>query len=115
MPHAMRVVWIAGLTVVAAIMAQLQFDRQALQDLEIGQWVGATFRGNLQVQEVVQALGGDDPAGALGEARQLVRHRPVPAEHLALLAQACFKADEVETAALAVHIAVQRGWRDPIA
>jgi hypothetical protein len=44
----------------------------------------------------------------------LVQRRPVPAEYLTLLAVAQAKAGEEQAAGLAIQIAGQRGWREPV-
>lgn len=110
-----RFVWILLLAGIAIVTAQLQLDRQALRDPELGEMVAEPFKGNAQFTTARAALAADDPAFALEQARKLVARRPVPAEHLTLLAQAYVKAGEIEPAAQAVQIAAGRGWRDPVA
>ena len=52
-----------------------------------------------------------DPAEALPLAERLVRHRPVPAANLELLAIAAAEADQMEKAGEALQLAARRGWR----
>lgn len=42
----------------------------------------------------------------------LIERRPVPAEHLSLLASAQFRAGERDRALITVQLAARRGWRD---
>ncbi|WP_349513855.1 hypothetical protein [Erythrobacter sp. NFXS35] len=72
-------------------------------------------RSYAQTQIAALAAGSDSGALAVEEARRLVRRRPVPAEHLTLLAIAQIKAGQAEQAGTTIQIAGQRGWRDPVA
>jgi len=110
-----RIIWLAGLACAAAITAQLQLDRQSLRDRETAALVAAPFRANAQFDVARKALYGDDPQLALAEARRLIHRRPMPAEHLTLLAQAYAKAGDARMATLAIEAAALRGWRDPLA
>ena len=52
-----------------------------------------------------------EPAEALPLAERLVRHRPVPAANLELLAIAAAEADQMDKAGEALQLAARRGWR----
>ncbi len=110
-----RIVWFAGLLALAVVTTLLQLDRQSALDPALAPLVPQPFRGYAQVQIAAAAAAGNDPARALDEARRLVRRRPIPAEHLTLLAVAQTKAGQAEQAGLTIQIAGQRGWRDPLA
>lgn len=56
-----------------------------------------------------------DPAVALATARELVRRRPIPAEHLSLLAIAEERSGHREQSVLLIQLAARRGWRDSLA
>ena len=109
-----RVIWIAALVVIGVITAQLQFDRQSARNPGMVDMVAVPFRGYSQPSITAAALLSDDPSYGLIEAQRLVQRRPLPAEHLTLLAQAYAKVGDLETASLAIQVAAQRGWRDPL-
>jgi hypothetical protein len=110
-----RTIWVFSCVVLAFITIQLQFDRQAAREPVYTGLVLDPFRANAQFNLTAVALYRQETATALAEARKLVMRRPVPAEHLTLLAGAFYQGDELEPATLAVQFAAQRGWRDPIA
>lgn len=93
----------------------MQLDRQAARDPAYARYVLDPFRANAQLAIAASAVRGTDPETALSEARKLVARRPVPAEHLTLLAEAYSQNDAMEPAARTVQLAAQRGWRDPLA
>ena len=110
-----RILWLAVLSALAAVITILQLDRQAEATPALAAMVPEPLRGYAQAQVTLTATEAADGAAALEEARRLVRRRPVPAEHLTLLALAQTKAGMPEPAGLTIQIAAQRGWRDPIA
>jgi hypothetical protein len=110
-----RVVWIATLAIVAVKIAGLQLDRQTRRTSAIAQGVPELFRSAAQFPIAANALAGPDPVLALSEAEKLVSRRPMPAEHLRVLAQAQFAAGEYNQGPLTIQYAAQRGWRDPLA
>lgn len=110
-----RTAWLAILTVLALIMAGLQLDRQTRRTSSIAQGVPEMFRSAAQFPIAANALAGPDPALALAEAEKLVRRRPMPAEHLRVLAQAQIAAGDYNQGTLTIQYAAQRGWRDPLA
>ena len=61
--------------------------------------------------ETAEALEAGYGAEALAEARALVRDRPVPAEHLLLLATAELRAGNAGGFEQAMRLATERGWR----
>lgn len=110
-----RVLWIAALLGIAVATAALQVDRQSEAAPQLAPLVPAPFRGYAQVQIAAAALDQDDPAAALDAAKELVRRRPMPAEHLTLLAAAQARAGGADAAVVTIQLAAQRGWRDPVA
>ncbi|MFN3990817.1 MAG: hypothetical protein ACK4IS_11215 [Erythrobacter sp.] len=108
-----RVAWIVVLALVGVITAQLQIDRQSDREPDLASLVAEPFRGYAQRAITREALLGDDPARAVAEAQRLVARRPVPAEHLALLAQAHVKAGQADRGPALIASAALRGWRDP--
>ncbi len=110
-----RTLWLAALLGIAAFTSALQFDRQSEAAPQIAPLVPAPLRGYAQTQITAAALERDDPAAALAEAKELVRRRPMPAEHLTLLAVAQARAGEADAAVFTIQLAAQRGWRDPVA
>jgi hypothetical protein len=73
------------------------------------------LRNYAQLPIAAAAVEGTDTAAALAEAETLVRRRPMPAEHLTILAIAQAKAGEAEPANYSITLAGERGWRDPVA
>jgi hypothetical protein len=110
-----RIIWFAALLGLALLTTFIELDRQSEATPMLAGLVPEPLRGYAQARVAGEAAEGDDAALALAEARRLVRRRPVPAEHLTLLALAQTKAGEVEQAGLTVQIAAQRGWREPLA
>ncbi len=109
-----RIVWLALLFGVALVTIGVQLDRQARVSPALASAVPEPFRAFAQSRIASSAVLGDDPARALSEAERLVARRPIPAQHLRLLASAQFKAEQVESGSQTVQIAAQRGWRDPL-
>ena len=110
-----RILWFAVLAGVAIVTIGVQLDRQARKSPTIADGVPEVVRSSAQLAVAARALSGDDPQFALAEAEKLVRRRPMPAEHLRLLAQAQFGAGMADESALTIQYAAQRGWRDPLA
>lgn len=110
-----RIIWLAGLLAIAVVTIAVQLDRQAAMNPELARLVPGPFRAYSQTHLAAAASEGTDPARALEETRTLVRRRPVPAEHLSLLAVAQTKAGMEDAAVMSVQIAAQRGWREPLA
>jgi hypothetical protein len=110
-----RILWITALLGVAGITTALQFDRQADTTPSIAPLVPTPMRGYAQTQIAIAELEANNPAAALAAAEALVRRRPMPAEHLTLLATAQAKAGKAEAAGFTVQMAAQRGWREPVA
>ena len=110
-----RILWLAALLGIAVFTAALQFDRQSEAAPQIAPLVPAPLRGYAQAQIAATALERDDHGAALEAARELVRRRPMPAEHLTLLAAAQARAGEADAATFTIQVAAQRGWRDPVA
>jgi hypothetical protein len=110
-----RIIWAGAIAVLALITAQLQLDRQSAREPAYAGLVMDPFHANAQFTMAARALYRQETDVALAEARKLVLRRPVPAEHLTLLAGAYYQDGQVPPASLAVQYAAQRGWRDPIA
>ncbi len=110
-----RIVWFAALIAVAMVTIGVQLDRQARVTPTLAAAVPEPFRAFAQARIASSAVIGDDPALALQETKRLVARRPVPAEHIRLLANAQFKAEQFDEGAVTVQIAAQRGWRDTLA
>lgn len=107
-----RVIWIALILGAAAVTSYAQLDRQARYSPALAANVPDAFRAFAQTHVTVSALQGKNPEAALQEAKRLVERRPVPAEHLRLLALAHYEAGTPNQAAVAIQLAAKRGWRD---
>ena len=110
-----RILWLAALLSIAVITTSLQFDRQSEAAPQIAPLAPAPFCDYAHAYIVAAALERDDPAAALDAAKELVRRRPMPAEHLTLLAAAQAKAGKPEAAVFTIQLAGQRGWRERVA
>lgn len=110
-----RIVWLGCLSAFAILVTFLQLDRQSAANPALATIVPEPLRAYAQTAIAGTAAEGDDAALALAEAQRLVRRRPIPAEHLTLLAIAQSKAGSAEQASLTIQFAGQRGWRDPLA
>lgn len=108
----MRAIWSVLLLCVAVVAVSAQLDRQTRRDSELSSLVPGPARSFAQRQIASDALANSDPAQAIAEARVLIRRRPVPAEHLRLLAEAQIAAGEPEAAYRTIQLAARRGWRD---
>lgn len=103
------------LAALAAGVIGVQLDRQAYGDPAVLPVVPAPMRAVAQ-QRMVEIAVTSAEAGQdiTGEARDLVRKRPLPAHHLVLFAQAAELAGEREEAILALELSAVRGWREPV-
>ncbi|QUL37649.1 hypothetical protein [Erythrobacter sp. JK5] len=107
-----RIIWLAALLALALITGAAQIDRQARVTPSLANAVPEPFRGFAQARIAARAIAGEDTARALAEAKRLVARRPIPAEHLRLLAAAQIEAGLIEESAVTVQVAARRGWRD---
>lgn len=107
-----RVIWFGLLIAVALVTVGAQLDRQARVSAPLATTVPEPFRAFAQARIASNAILGDDPERALAEAERLIERRPVPAQHMRLLANAQFKAEQAEQSAVTVQLAARRGWRD---
>lgn len=110
-----RIIWIAVLLMIAALTAALQVDRQSALNPALAKSVPSDLRSDSQVQIAATAIAAGQTDLALAEAQRLVRRRPVPAEHLTLLAAAQAQAGDADQSSTTIQIAGQRGWREPVA
>lgn len=110
-----RVAWIASLGAIALVATFAQLDRSARFAPQLAASVPAPFRGFAAEQLARQAVLAGDAEASMREARALLRARPMPAEHLALLARANLLAGNGDVALAALQAAAARGWREPFA
>ncbi len=107
-----RLLWPALLLVISLIAVGAQLDRQVRNSPHLADIVPAPFRGFAQTELARRAIATKDATAAQAEARALIATRPVPADHLALMAQAKLLAGETEPALVLAQRAAHRGWRD---
>lgn len=110
-----RYVWIGLMVLMALLATGAQLDRQSRRDAAIAPLVPPLFRSFAQERLTIATVRSDDPAKALATARLLVQRRPVPSEHLSLLAIAEERNGDTAISGLLVQKAARRGWRDSIA
>jgi len=113
-PHlSVRLAWGAACLSVAVIAVGVGLDRQARDVPSLAAIVPSGFRGYAQESLVEQALvSGKDKAATLAEAKELLRRRPIPAEHLTLLSQAAYATGDAGLSDTALMFSAGRGWRD---
>lgn len=111
----MRVLWVCLMAVLAIVASGAELDRTSRRIPQLATLVPTPFRSFAQEQLVSSTVRSDPPEAALRDAQLLVQRRPVPSEHLSLLAIAEERAGQREKSGLLVQAAAQRGWRDPIA
>jgi len=102
----------AGLGIAACF---LQLDREARRNHALADNVPAMFRGFALEGMALRALRAEQVKTSLEYATALVRKRPVPSEHLAMLSLAAATANQVELSNQAVLLSARRGWRAPVA
>lgn len=72
------------------------------------------FRGAAQQRLVEMAIATNNPDAAMVGARDLIRKRPMPAQHLVLLAGAAQLAGQDDRVIAPLEVAAVRGWREPV-
>ena len=107
-----KIAWWLVLATVAAVAVCAQIDRASYRDPTYAFMVPGPFRSFAQPATAVVALVTGSDQAALAEARTLVRRRPLPADHLYLLAIAELRAGDRESYARAFRAATTRGWRN---
>ena len=93
----------------------VQLDQQSRLDTAYALMVPDAFSGNAARERAKMELQLGQGQAALADATTQIKHRPLPAESLTILALAAISAGEVETATDALSAASRRGWREPIA
>lgn len=108
-----RWLWRMAIAALAFVAIGAQLDRASHQRPEFAIVVPQPFRSVAQPTIALIALATGDSAAAQEEARRLVRRRPIPAEHLFILAMAEMRGGDARTFAPAFRTASTRGWRYP--
>lgn len=110
-----RYAWISLMILLAVLASGAELDRQSRRSPMLAPLVPPMFRSFAQAQQVIATVRSAEPAEALKAAQLLVQRRPIPAEHLSLLAIAKARNGDNEAALLLLQKAARRGWRDSIA
>ena len=110
-----RILFWLSLAVTALVASFAQLDRTARFAPELASAVPPAFSGFAAEQRTRQAIAVQDGRAALAQAQALLARRPLPAEHLSLFAVSAAMAGEEERSRAALELAMQRGWRDPLA
>jgi len=111
---AKRLAWYSVLAAIGVAAIFTQLDRYARFEPAGAVLVPAPMRGFAQRQLAVQAIAQGDGVRGTELARDLLRKRPLPAEHLTLFAQAATVDGDQELAVRAIVLSAGRGWRDPV-
>lgn len=106
-----RFAWWALLAAIAAVAVFAQLDRASHVRPQLAPAVPKPFRSFAQVPMTMLAVASGDAAAARREAERLVRIRPMPAEHLFLLALTDLRRGDVQGYARAFEHSTTRGWR----
>lgn len=115
MTRLLTAMWLTLLIATGFIAINAQLDRQARRDPAYADSVLPPFRSFAQAVVVAHEVRDGPATRALADARQLVWQRPIPAEHLTLLALAEQRTGNQEGAIGAIQLAGSRGWRDGLA
>lgn len=110
-----RYAWIGLMVFLGVLASGAELDRQSRRTPMLATAVPQMFRSFSQARLVFSTVRSAEPAEALAAAQLLVQRRPIPAEHLSLLAIATVRSGDNEKAFLLLQKAAQRGWRDSIA
>lgn len=110
-----RLIWWSVLGVLAAVTVLAQLDRSARFTPGLAPLVPEIFAGFAAERNAQSAVLAQDSGSALTATRALVAARPLPAEHLTLLAQAQLLAGDEQAAIASLEAATKRGWRAPLA
>jgi hypothetical protein len=101
----------ATLAGLAAVTVFAQLDLASVTRPALVSLVPKPFRSASQPTIAVLAIGEGNSAKAQAEARQLVRRRPLPSEHLLILALADLRSGNMAGYARAFELSTERGWR----
>ncbi len=110
-----RSIWWAVLSIIAVVTVFAQLDRSTRFTPSYSVLVPQAFAGFAAERTAQRAVLAQEGEASLAAARALVAARPVPAEHLTLLAQAQIQAGQNDAAIATLEAATKRGWRDPLA
>lgn len=110
-----RALWFCALAALAVVTTFAQLDRTSRRMPSVAALVPPPFRSFAQERMVIAEVRTAPPAQALEMARTLVRRRPMPSEHLSLLAMAEQRMGRTRNAGVLIQQAARRGWRDVIA
>lgn len=109
-----RIAWAGLMAAIAIVTAFAQLDRTSRFAPDLAANVPAPFRGFAQQRLSEASILAGDAQKSLDRSRDLLRVRPIPAEHLALLARAELLAGDEAAAIEALQAAGMRGWREPV-
>ncbi len=110
-----RYAWICLMVILGVFASGAQLDRESRRSPMLAPLVPPMFRSFSQAHQVISTVRSAKPADALNAAQLLVQRRPIPSEHLSLLAIAKARNSDNEAALLLLQKAAQRGWRDSLA
>jgi hypothetical protein len=109
-----RIAWSGTMLALAVVASFAQLDRASRFVPHLAGYVPAPFRGFAHQRLAEGALAVRQGDNGLEEARALIRARPIPAEHLALLSQSALMVGDMKLAIAALEQAAVRGWREPM-
>ena len=110
-----RIIWWSVLGALAVVTLFAQLDRSTRFSPMLTRLVPEAFAGFAAEREAQRAVLAQQPDAALAATRKLIARRPLPSEHLTLLAQAQVQTGAQEAAIASLEAATKRGWRDPLA
>lgn len=107
-------IWIAALAGVAIVTGFAQLDRSTRYTPSLARLVPPAFQGFAAQRLAAEAIVAKDLGDAQAFSQRLIRHRPLPAEHMLLLARTATMRGDEARAFNALDAASLRGWRDPL-
>lgn len=110
-----RAVWITLMAGIAVCAVGAELDRASRREPALTAIVPGPFRSFAQERLTTTVVRSGTPEIAIETARTLVRRRPLPSEHLSLLAIAEERNGDRAGSGLLIQAAARRGWRDSIA
>lgn len=114
-----RMIWWSALAVVAMVALFAQLDRATRFSPGLERLVPASFSAFAAERRAEATLAAardtaPDSDLMIAQSRALIAARPVPAEHLSLLAQGYIYAGQSDAALATLQAASTRGWRAPV-
>jgi hypothetical protein len=107
-----QAIWTVFLAAIGLAAIATQLDRQARHAPHIARFVPDALSSFALYRKAAQFVDQDNPVEAMQATRQLIAIRPIPAEHLSMLAYAQILSGDAAKGTQTIQQAARRGWRD---